>query len=109
MGVMVIFTKLSDLGKAKKHPNVWIILCRGSLDNFIKACRFGNDQRLANYVVNTWDNGVCKILRREIHFNESAIVEAIGLPNRGKEVKQNSKASKIEKVQKFEGEEICLE
>lgn len=73
MGGALVFMDPSDPSKLNKDPNVWIILCRGALDRFIEACEAGSDQRLANYVVNTWDNGVCKSHGRGIHFSESSI------------------------------------
>ena len=52
VGGALVFTKLNDLAKLKKDPNVWRIICKGGLHTFIKACRETNS-RLVDYVVST--------------------------------------------------------
>jgi len=78
-----------------------MILCRGDLNPFIEACQ-GLDRILADYVVNTWEEGVYKIHGSEIIFKVNYIVETTSLPNKGKEVRCNSKVSKLEELRKFE-------
>lgn len=46
MGGELVFIEPNDLGKAKKDPNVWRIICRGELDRFIEACIVGSDRKL---------------------------------------------------------------
>lgn len=69
----------------------------------------GSDRRLVDYVVSTWYNGVCCIHGKEIHLSELGITKAMGIPNRVKIIKHDSKVSKVDKIQKFEGDRISLE
>lgn len=70
----------------KMDPYVWMILYIGELNQFIEACE-GPNKHIADYVVNSWENGDCKIHGRDVVFNVDSILDAIGLPNKGKEVR----------------------
>lgn len=102
---MIVIIEPKNIDKAKKDPQIWKILYKGELNRFIEAYS-GRDRRLMDYVVNTWNNGVCRIHENEIIFNDQIISKAIGLPNIGKEVKHNSKESKFEDFRRFEGDQI---
>lgn len=49
------------------------------------------------------------IHENEIIFNQHTIAKAIGIPNVGKDVRCNSKASKLDDIRRFEGNQIYLE
>lgn len=80
IGDALFFTKSNNLEKMKKDPHIWRILYRGELNRFIEACNSIN-RRLMNYVMNTQNNGVCRIHGNEISFSDHMIAEATRLPN----------------------------
>lgn len=59
------------------------------------------DKILVDYIISTWEEGLYKIHERKVVFNVDIIFEATGIPNIGKEVRHNSKVSKLEEVRKF--------
>lgn len=82
------------MGLVSSNNEVWSILCKGGMKEFMEACKV-YDQALYLEVLRTWKEGVCSINNLRVEFNATTIVEVIHMQNEGKELKRETKLNKM--------------